>query len=269
LTSWQQQRSDIQTLVVTFDQPVTVTPADLVLTNLGVNAPVDPDVVVPIDVAQLSFSGNELTISFAPNSLADGVYQLEILDTAVNGGGLPLDGDGDGQAGGSFLIVGEAPPDTDGDALDSAFYIKTADWNADAGASIFDFPTFAYWFNAPTAPSYVDLNDDLGVTIFDFPVFQAVFSTGITFPPPGLAGSSDVELADRFGSADGESSLDHVIDRAIENLADPRQAVLGPADALRLGERSGFARQVDRVVEQGDDTRELELEALLTLLALR
>ena len=37
----------------------------LVLTNLGVNAPSDPDVLVPLQGSQLALAGDTLTISFS------------------------------------------------------------------------------------------------------------------------------------------------------------------------------------------------------------
>ena len=45
------------------------------------------------------------------------------------------------------------------------------DMNGDGGVSIFDFPSFAYWFgqSVPVAPSYVDFNRDGGISIFPNP----------------------------------------------------------------------------------------------------
>jgi hypothetical protein len=168
---------------------------DLVLTNLGVDADNAPDIVMPLAPSQLSVAGTELTLRFGPNQLTDGVYQLEILPTATNLSGVPLDGDGDGFGGDAFVYRGNEA---------NAFYRLQVDWHPDGGASIFDFPVFRYWFGIKDRPlpEYVDLNGDGGVSIFDFPRIVANFGRAIVFPS-GLAGASGAEseppLADRPG----------------------------------------------------------------------
>jgi hypothetical protein len=174
-TSWLEQRSEISSLTVTFSEDMNVDAGDLVLTNLGVNAPVDDDQVIPITDAQLTLAANVLTIQFDAGTLPDGVYQLDVLSTATDLAGDPLDGDADGSAGGSFVFAG----DTDND-----FYKLTAEWSGDEGVSVFDFTTFSYWFGqqTPNSPAYADLNRDGGVSVFDFTGFSMNFGTGITFP---------------------------------------------------------------------------------------
>ncbi len=170
-TSWMVQRSDLREIVITFDVPITPpTASDLVLTNLGVNAPVDADMVISLRDDQLSLStgGMELRISLDANQLSDGVYQLELLP-AITGGE-------------TFTFTGNAT---------NRFFVLTGDWNGSGGVNIQDFATFAYWFaNAlPTAPDYVDLNGSGGINIQDFAGFAANFGDAIVFPG-GVAAST-------------------------------------------------------------------------------
>lgn len=163
-TSWVQQRSDVRVIVINFGSAISAPTAnDLVLTNLGVNAPVDPDTVVALDNSQLSLSqdGRELTISFDANELEDGVYQIELLSSITGGD--------------SFTITGDAT---------NRLFVLTGDWNGSGGVNIQDFATFAYWFgnSLPTAPDYVDANDTGGINIQDFSAFAANFGQGVTFP---------------------------------------------------------------------------------------
>jgi hypothetical protein len=179
-TSWSQQRSTLRTIVLTFDQPMApITAADLVLTNLGVDAPNDADVAVPLSDGQLVQAGDTLTINLpvgGPGAPADGAYELRVLATAQDPAGQPLDGDGDGTGGDPFVMRGDG---------DNKLYQLTADFNGDGGVSLFDLPSFQYWFGqaVPPAPPYMDLNGDAGVSLFDFPTFQSQFGRSITFDP--------------------------------------------------------------------------------------
>jgi hypothetical protein len=177
-TSWQEQRSDLHSFSVTFNQPVEVEPADLRLTNLGVDAPATPDTVVPLSASQLTVTGNQLVINFPPDTpqdLSDGVYRLEILPTISSPSGLQLDGNRDGTTGDAYLIQGNAA---------NGLFQLSGDLNGDRGVTIFDFPTFAYWFGirTPRAPQYVDLNLDDIVSIFDFPIFVGNFQRSVVLP---------------------------------------------------------------------------------------
>jgi hypothetical protein len=178
-TSWAQQRSDLRSVVVEFSEAMApITPADIVLTNLGINAPVDADTIIPVTAGQLSQNGNDLTISFPRESLPEGAYSLEILPTATNVGGLPLDGNGDGTTGDSFLLVANGI---------NNFHKMTFNFSGDDGVSVFDFTTFAYWFGESiepigSAPEYADVSDDDGVSVFDFTAFSDNFGKGITLP---------------------------------------------------------------------------------------
>jgi hypothetical protein len=118
------QRSYVDQLQIDFSEQVnlaslisngTITSA-VSLTNLGVNAPADSDQAVPLAANQFHYEFDvmagvsRLTWSFdafagATTSLADGFYRVTldaglITDLAGN----PLDGDGDGTAGGSFVL---------------------------------------------------------------------------------------------------------------------------------------------------------------------
>lgn len=164
-TSWAIQRSDIRELVIELPNPISApTAADVVLTNLGVDAPNDPDVVVTLDDSQLSLSpdGLVLTISFSANQLDDGVYQLELLSTITGGDAITITG-----------------------SPTNRLFVLTGDWNGSGGVNIQDFATFAYWFGnpVPTAPDYVDPNGTGGVNIQDFALFAGNFGRAVTFPP--------------------------------------------------------------------------------------
>jgi hypothetical protein len=174
-TNWQQQRSDIFTVQMIFSEEMEIEPADLTLTNLGVNSPVDADVVVPLSVSQIVKTGNTVTLTFEPDDIPEGVYHLVIADTANSVSGNAFDGDSDGEAGGSFTLAPDA---------NNGFYELRSEWSGDLGVSVFDFTTFSYWFGQaiPTAPEYVDTNRDDGVSVFDFTSFSLNFGKQVILP---------------------------------------------------------------------------------------
>ena len=174
-SNWNQQRSYLKSIVVVFNRRVVATPTDIRLTNLGVNAPNDENIEVPILERQFSVDGNVLTVTFELADLDDGVLELTLHDSVTDRSGNALDGDEDGLAGGAFTLTGNSQ---------NRFYQLEVDFNGDGGVSIFDFSTFSYWFGSRVgdAPEYVDLNGDGSVTIFDFPVFAAQFGSLVTFP---------------------------------------------------------------------------------------
>jgi hypothetical protein len=169
----------LSSLTVTFNKTVIVSAEDLVLTNLGVHASEDDDAIIDLADAQLDPRGNAIVITL-PRQLPDGVYSLEILSTVVDLDGAALDGNADGTGGDAFAFSGNPQ---------NRFYQLTGDWNGDGGVSIFDFPTFSYWFgqSLPTAPEYVDINGDQGISIFDFGGFAARFGSSIAYAEPPLA----------------------------------------------------------------------------------
>jgi hypothetical protein len=163
-TSWSAQRSDLRRIVVQLGAPIdSVRSADLVLTNLGVNAPIDDDVAVPITDGQLTLSGDgtRVTISFDSGQLADGVYQLE-LKSAITGGD-------------DFVFTGDA---------DNRFFVLTGDFSGSGLVHLDDFTTFGYWFESqvPTAPAYADVDNSGTVDIDDFDGLDQNFNTRIVFP---------------------------------------------------------------------------------------
>ena len=204
-TSWQRQQSQLKAIEVTFSKSVdVVTASDVVLVNLGVDAPNDPDSIVSLsEPARVRFTQNQETLRIEfldPTLVTDGVYQLRLLETIEDLGGQPLDGDGDGVGGGPHEFTGDAQ---------NMFYQLTSEWNGDLGVSVFDFSTFSYWFGhaVGVAPEYVDLNRDQGVSVFDFSGFAANFSTSVSFPTvaPMLANRGEI---DRVAiSADPDASV--------------------------------------------------------------
>ncbi|MFT7638855.1 MAG: hypothetical protein ACI9G1_000580, partial [Pirellulaceae bacterium] len=211
-TSWATQRSEIATIQLTFDDDVQLANnKEIVLTNLGINAPADPDFVVPVTNDQISINGTVATISFGVDDLESGVYELQITNTFTDGSGNPLDGDDDGSAGGTFVFAANAV---------NNFYELTSEFSGDTGVSVFDFSTFSYWFGDPTgvAPEYVDMNRDGGVSVFDFSFFSSNFSIGVTFPAAFaaaiFAGEDDQSGAEIALPAQQEP-LDVIVDWAV------------------------------------------------------
>ncbi|MFT7639828.1 MAG: hypothetical protein ACI9G1_001566 [Pirellulaceae bacterium] len=217
------QRSDIRSLVVTFSEPVDITSSDLRLTNLGVDAPATADVEFALTAQHLSLNGNVLTISFAANELAEGVYQLEVLPSTTDSFGNNLDGDANGVSGDAHTFRGN---DT------NSFYKLTAEWNGDGVVSVFDFTTFSYWFGAstvaaPFAPEYADLSGDGGVSVFDFTGFSNNFGIGVVYPQ-AFAAIVAPELTPRL---DEELLIEQTVasDEHAGHIADPiRQTRLTP-----------------------------------------
>ena len=166
-SSWQLQRSSVRSLTVRFNEPVSATPGDFVLTNLGINAPVDNDIAISLIDDHFNFSGQEIQLEFAAGELEEGIYQLDILDTLTDLAGNSL--------GEVFSFGGKAA---------DRFYVLPAELNGDEGVSVFDFSTFSYWFGTavPTAPEYADLNLDGGVSVFDFTTFSSNFGLGVVYP---------------------------------------------------------------------------------------
>jgi hypothetical protein len=216
-TSWSTQRNALGEIVLHFTAPISLpTAADLVLTNLGVNAPVDADTVIALRDDQLSLSADSMQLRIRPdaNQLSDGVYQVDLL-SGITG----LD---------THTITGNAS---------NKFYVLTGDWNGSGGVNIQDFATFAYWFgkSVPPAPEYVDVNGSGGINIQDFAGFAANFGKSITFPE-GTASSN--------ASAGGEGELASAM-RTLLNPSDVNgDGSVTPRDALQVinrvaAERSG------------------------------
>ncbi|NLF73821.1 MAG: hypothetical protein GX575_32830, partial [Candidatus Anammoximicrobium sp.] len=232
-TSWAQQRSRIRDLTVVFDEPVRpVTAADLVLTNLGVNAPADADTVIALQDSQLAMAdGNtRLIVSLTAGQLTDGVYELRILPTVKDVAGNALDGDGNGTGGDAYVLYGNAT---------NKFLRFSADWNGSGGVNIQDFATFSYWFStaAPPAPSYVDLNNSGGINIQDFSGFAANFAKGVTYPPAGDLATGDEVPAGKSGLL-GDGSGENEGVELVYTFNVPGVGIITPDTELTLPENT-------------------------------
>jgi len=198
-----EQRSLLQEIRVSFDESMAaITAADLVLTNLGADAPADPDQVIALSDEQLVQNGRELTIQFDPQKpLPEGAYRLEILPTATDIAGNPLDGNGDGVGGESFVVEGNR---------ENRFFELRGDFNGSGGVNIFDFALFreAFGQTVPPVSEYFDLNGSGAVNILDFGLFKGNFGRAIVYPEAGPAAGGEQMAVDRvmaeLGSPAGE-----------------------------------------------------------------
>ncbi|MFT7640637.1 MAG: hypothetical protein ACI9G1_002381, partial [Pirellulaceae bacterium] len=244
-TDWQSQRSEFKSIVVTFNENVTMDINDIRLINLGVNAPVDNDSVISLTPDLLTVVDNVATISFLdPRIVTDGVYRLEVLPSATDDFGFALDGDNDGTAGGIFAYQGNAS---------NAFYKLEAEWSGDAGVSVFDFSTFSYWFGTavPTAPDYADINRDNGISVFDFSAFSNNFGIGITYPNAFqstfvaiFAEELPGEAGDALASPEAEMRIDRIV--AIDWSA-PIQRASEVEQIERVEEQVGLDELLDDI----------------------
>jgi len=142
------QRSRVRSLTVTFTESVNLpaNPADaFVLTRTGPGTPTGTvDLTVDTStstatqtVAKLTFSGTLTDFT----SLRDGQYTLSVIAAQVtDGGGQPIDGDGDGLPGGNgaatlHRLFGDLDGDADVDAADFGAFRQAFG----AGGFVFDF----------------------------------------------------------------------------------------------------------------------------------
>ncbi|MFT5524059.1 MAG: microcystin-dependent protein [Pirellulaceae bacterium] len=215
-TTWAEQRSDILTIDIEFSQPMNVVAADFRLTNLGINAPDDADVEFTLSDNHVIASANSglVSLTFQPDELPDGVYQLEVLDTAKDVNDNPITGSVNGVA---YLYRGD---------INNKFYQLKADWSGDEGVSVFDFSTFSYWFGkaVPDAPAYADTSRDNGISVFDFTDFSDHFGDGVTYPIiPGFAAvplSADESLlvSEPLKSQQLPADIERLNDTALDRL---------------------------------------------------
>ena len=222
-TSWARQRSDIRSLVITFSENVTADLDSLTLTNLGINAPVDADTPIDLQPEHFDLQGNVITLSFDAGFLTPGVYDLRIDATVMDAEGNPLDGNEDGVGGEAFVMTGNGV---------NSFHVVPANFNGDLGVSIFDFPTFSYWFGqfTPRAPEYVDLNGDGGISIFDFPVFSERFGTLLT-PPVALATAG---IAEEGATLQLDAAVERVLVQELDGEGEVVERAAVAPDAVQL-----------------------------------
>ena len=159
------QRSIINRVDVTFDEPVFVTADDIVVQNADgqrIAATLSTNIVNNQTVATLIFNDP----SAGGQILADGDYTIRVLDTITDEFGNALDGDNDGVAGGQ--------------AVDQ-FHRLYGDANGDR---IVNFPDFLRFINAYASRDETDLrtfdqNDDGVVNLSDFFAFVGNYAKRI------------------------------------------------------------------------------------------
>lgn len=238
-TSWNQQRSEVRGILLQFDGKIRrASASDLVLTNLGVDADQDADVVVSLTDDQLSLenNGQDLFIELPEDGLDEGVYQIEV----------------------SSFISGAAPIVVTGDASNRLFALK-ADYNGSGGVNVQDFATFAYWFRTSTAPSYVDLNRSGGVNIQDFAGYSTNFSSAVVFP-----GGSAIPVA-----SSGEGELTRAMNTLVRSTDTNGDGTLSPSDALKVINRAAspqpFSVENDWVDDVNRDGRVSPIDVLMVI----
>lgn len=170
------QRSFVDTLQFDFTEQVNaaalinngmITTA-VTLTNLGINATVDPDQTMSVVPDQFRYEYDEMAglsrltwsldaFAGTKNSLADGFYRL-VLNSSLftDMAGNPLDGDNDGAAGDSFVLD---------------FHRLQGDANGDAGVDDADMSLVNAALGATpvsiTWNANADLDRDLRITVRD------------------------------------------------------------------------------------------------------
>jgi len=164
-----QQRSLVTSLAVTFDQPVTL-PANPALAfrlhRQGDNAEVALAAVVdpssPGPTVRLTFAGGAVDAT----SLADGTYTLTALASQIAG----LDGNGDGNPGDDYLLVGNPPF--------NSLYRLFGDNDGDGDVDATDFGAFRAAFGSISNLAF-DFDGDGDVDAADFGHFRARFGSTV------------------------------------------------------------------------------------------
>lgn len=168
-----EQRSRVDSLQVKFTNEVTLDSGSFVLEKLGagggsVDVSVTSDVVFGKTIATLVFAG-----PYVENgSLVDGNYRLRV--NAVDARGVPLDGDGDGTAGGEFVF---------GESANDEFFRLFGDINGDRQVTLVEFNQFRSTFGRSEGQSgYLDpfdFDNNNSVGLADFNAFRARFGRTI------------------------------------------------------------------------------------------
>jgi Bacterial Ig-like domain (group 3) len=195
------QRSEVQSIKVTFSQPVNFAggnanaAAAFTLSRVGGGGNVGLAANVTTTATQttvtLTFTNaNAAVVDTLPsanggaNSLADGVYHLAIADGAVTGtNGLGLDGDNNGTAGGAY----SSPADTAGSGAGHqlGLYRLFGDVDGNGTDDAFDVGPLRLAFNSfgPNPPylAYLDANNDGTIDAVDVGQFRVRFNANL-FP---------------------------------------------------------------------------------------
>jgi predicted outer membrane repeat protein len=175
------QRSRVTSIVINFNQPViydtTVAGSDpFVLFKQGSAANVHVTVTPPI--ADSNSPTSSVTLTFTTGgpsvefgSLADGRYTLQVgdLGSVTRSDGLPLDGDSDGQPGGTYTMLG--------DPASNKLFRLFGDANGDGAVGANDFVFFRQSFNGVN--DIFDFDGDGFVSTSDFAQFRNRFNTSI------------------------------------------------------------------------------------------
>ena len=193
----QSQRSEVRSIVVTFSAAVTFAnnnpTAAFTLTRVnngggivGLSAQQSTNGLGQT-VVTLTFTG---TTAIDPDSLlnggiaslADGRYQLTIVDGAVTGpGGLALDGDGNGTAGGAYASAPDTAP-----GVGPGLYRLFGDAIGTGVVDLADLQAFAGTFNAnsssPGYLAYLDWNNNGVVDLNDLNQFSNRFNKNVFGP---------------------------------------------------------------------------------------
>jgi hypothetical protein len=164
------QRSLVKRIVVTFSEPVSFMGSVASAFTLSRTGPGGALGDVALTVNPTSGPTSSVTITFAGSltefgSLVDGVYDFTISAAQVSGVGGALDGNNDGVAGGSYVVVGSSS---------NSFYRLFGDANGDRKADLIDMsPLIA----AMNQPSPIFDFDDKGFVFFtDFERFRERFN---------------------------------------------------------------------------------------------
>ncbi len=158
------QRSRVEQLQVVFNKIVTFSGApsaafQLVGPNGPVTVNVDLSLTTPIQtVAKLTFSGANTDFG----SVKDGNYTLTILSAQISTGGVSLDGDGNGSAGGNNV---------------TSFHRLFGDVNGDASVAADDFIAFRLAFGGVSFA--FDFDNDGAISAADFVQFRVRFGSSI------------------------------------------------------------------------------------------
>ena len=172
-------RSNINELVVSFDEIVTLGSGAFELVQRGANGG-SVDVTASIDnssgqsVVTLEFSGSFVEAS---GSLTDGNYELTVVgDQITTSSGSVYDADDDGVAGGSFVY---------GDTAADNFFRFFGDGNGDRNVNVFDLLSFRQTFGLSEGDSdfdtQFDANADGIVNVFDLLPFRGNFGEQLDF----------------------------------------------------------------------------------------
>lgn len=171
------QRSIVDEVVVTFDSNVALDESSgnaFVFRNLDTL-----EVADYLSTVSNASGSTVVTFQFVPGetvlargtatpTLDDGSYELQIIGSRVQIGGIPLDGDSDGEAGGDMTFVDQ-------------FFRKFGDVNANGVVELLDFAkfraAFGISFGEPTFNDAFDVDGDGEVGLLDFAEFRRKFGT--------------------------------------------------------------------------------------------